>query len=94
MFVSNVETGLRFAIADDRLRREVEHRVDLVLAERALEQRLIADVAADDLDALEQAAAHELGLRHPVAHEADDVGACARASRRTQPAADQAGARR
>ena len=48
MFVSNVETGLRLAIADDRLRREVEDRVDLVLAERALEQRLIADVAADD----------------------------------------------
>ena len=38
MFVSNVETGLRFAIADDRLRREVEDRVDLVLAEHALER--------------------------------------------------------
>jgi len=36
MFASNVGTGERLAVADDRLGREVEHGVDLVLAERPL----------------------------------------------------------
>ena len=81
MFVSNVEIGLRLAIADDRLRGEVEDGVDLVLAEGALEGLEVADVAADDVHADRAApAAHQLALRHPVAHQADDVGAGSRAA--------------
>ena len=37
--------------ADDRLRAEVEDRVDLVLVERADEQREIVQIAADDVRA-------------------------------------------
>ncbi len=48
MLVSNVRDGIAVGDADDGLRGEVEDGVDLVLAERALEQRLVADVAADD----------------------------------------------
>ena len=40
--------------ADGRLRRQVEDGRDLVLAERALERLLIADVAAHDPDPVEQ----------------------------------------
>ena len=83
--VSKVETGLRLAM------------VTIVCAARwktvsisyspsdALEQRLVAHVAADDLDAVDEVVANQLGLRHPVAHEADDVG-----SRGDQPAHEPA----
>ena len=54
MFASKVETGLRLAMPDDRLRGQVEDGVDLVLAQGPLEQRLVADVAADDLDPVDQ----------------------------------------
>ena len=44
----------RIAVGDahDRLGRQMEHRIDLVLAQDALYQRRVADVAEDDVDAL------------------------------------------
>ena len=93
MLVSNVEIGIAVGDADDRLGGQVEDGVDFVFAERALRYRLVADVAADDLDAFDQPRAHELGLRHPVAHQADDVGP-GLGKRRDEPAADQAASRR
>ena len=68
----------------------MEHGVDLVLAERALEQRAVADVAADHADPLEQAGADQLALGHPVAQQADHVGAELDQAPH-QPAAEQAG---
>ena len=53
----------------------MEHGTDLVLAEHALEQRLVAHVAAHHADPLQQACADQLALRHPVAEQADHVGA-------------------
>ena len=85
MFVSKVEIGLRLAIADDRLGRQVDDRVDLVLAEGPLEHRLVAHVAADQLDPVGQAAADELALGHPVADQADDVGPGSSRRRTSQP---------
>ncbi len=65
--------GIPVGHADDGLRRQVEHRVDLVLAEYALDQRLVADVATHSGDSAEEPAAHELTLRHPVTQETDDL---------------------
>ena len=83
MLASNVDTGLRLAIVDDRLRGQVDDGVDLVFAEHALQQRLVAHVAADDLHPFELPRPHQLALRHPVAHQADDVGARRRRGART-----------
>src|SRR5262249_12392141 len=59
---------------DDRLGGEVEHGRDLELAEHALEELLVADVAPHHLHPLEEAAPRGLALGYPVAHQADDVG--------------------
>src|SRR5439155_12721193 len=48
--------------------------VYLVLAQRALEQLLVAHVTADDLHPFQQSGAIEVALRDPVAHQADDLG--------------------
>ena len=67
----------------------MDDRIDLVLAENALEQRLIAHVPPDDVHALERPAAYELRLRYPVADKARHVGALVKQPRH-QPASDQA----
>src|SRR5215213_1328117 len=82
--------GISLRHADDRLCREMEHGVHLVLAQHALQKRLIANVAADRPHPSERAAPHELTLRYPVAHQTHDVGAFGDQSRR-EPAAEQAG---
>src|SRR5512140_854075 len=48
----------------------MHHRVDLVLAQYALEQRLIAHVSAHDDDLRSERPAQEKTLRHPVPHQA------------------------
>jgi apolipoprotein N-acyltransferase len=59
----------------------------------AMVNGLIADVAAYRAYAGDDAAAYQLALRHPVAHETHDVGALVDDAPR-QPAAEQAGASR
>jgi hypothetical protein len=54
----------------------MEHDVDLVFAERALHERLLADVPAHEAYAVDELAAEELTLRNPIAHQTDNV--CAR----------------
>ena len=87
-----VERGDRIAVgdADGRLRRQVEDRRDLVLAERALERLLIAHVAADDADPVEQSGGDQLRARHPVAHQAT-TSAPGASELPHEPAAEQAG---
>ena len=53
----------------------MQHRVDLILAQHALEQALLAQVPANGLDLVDQLRAVELALRHPVADQTDDVRA-------------------
>ncbi len=74
---------------DDRLRREVNNGIDLIFAQDTLHQRLIADIAAHDPDLLDQLRAHQLRLGHPVANQADDIGARLDKAAH-QPAAHQA----
>jgi len=40
----------------------------------ALEYRLVAHVATDDLGAFDEPGAHQFALWHPIPHEADDIG--------------------
>jgi hypothetical protein len=54
--------------------RQMEHRRDLVFTQRSLEDLHVADVPAHDANLLDEARAHELGLRYPVAHQTDDLG--------------------
>ena len=67
--------GIAVRDAHDCLRRQVDDRVGLVLAEHALQQRLVAHVAAHDVGRLDQPRAHELALGNPVADQARHVGA-------------------
>ena len=60
---------------DDALRGQVHDRVDLVFAQGPQQQLLVADIAAHDLDLVEQPGAHQLRLRHPIAHQTDHIGA-------------------
>src|SRR5438309_4645977 len=60
---------------DDGLCGEMYHSVNLVFAERALYLRLVAQVAAHHFDLLKQTPAHQLALRHPVAHQAHCIRA-------------------
>jgi len=55
----------------------VENRIDLVLAQSALDSVPVADVAANDLHPLDRAAAHELALRNPIPHETHHIGLAA-----------------
>src|SRR2546423_1766506 len=88
-----LERGQRTAVgdADNRLCRQVENGLDLVLGERALEQWLILGGAADDVDAGEETGPGQLGAAHLITHQTDDVstaldeGLCG-------PGADEAGA--
>lgn len=63
----------------------------LVLAEGAFEEGLVGDIAADEGDAIAEAAAEEVGARLLVADEADDVGAEVDEAAH-DPAADETGA--
>ena len=48
---------------------------DFVLAERALDQISIDDIAAHGVDLFDATAAHEFALRNPVAHQANNIRA-------------------
>src|SRR5262245_61963342 len=61
--------------ADDRLCREMNDRIDLVLAKGALDECLLAHVSSNGPDLFRQAGADELGMRHRVADQADKIGA-------------------
>src|SRR5439155_128654 len=76
--------------ADDGLGGQVEHGGHLVLAQDPLQGGLVADVAAGQLDRVDQPAADQLALRDPVADQAGDPGAGLDQAEH-QPAADQAG---
>ena len=65
--------GVAVGDADDGLRRQMKDGVDLMFAQRPLQQRLVAHVAAHQFDFVDHAAADQFALRHPVAHQADDV---------------------
>ena len=69
-------SAIPFASLGVAIGRNDEGLMVLGLAEGAFQRRLIAHVATDDFYVIEQPAAHQLALRHPVAHEAKDVGAC------------------
>ena len=66
----------------------MEDGVDLVFAQGALEQVLVADIAAHDLDPIDQAGPHQLALRHPVADQAHHIRAALQQAP-YQPAAEQ-----
>ncbi len=85
----------RAAVRDshDRLSGEVKDGVHLVFGDGALEQRLVADVAPHHADAVDQVVADQLGLRHPVAHQANDVR-LGREQPPDEPGAHEAGAAR
>ena len=65
--------GVPIGDRDDGLRREVNDGLDLVFTQDPLQGRLIANVTADHLDALELARPDELALGHPVTNQANDV---------------------
>src|SRR6516164_9734769 len=48
--------------------------IDFMFPQRSLEQGSVRNVAADNLDAIDQTRAYELALRNPIAYEADDIG--------------------
>ena len=87
MLVSKVETGLRLAMPTMVCAARWK-TVSISYSPRTrFEQGLVADVAADDLDPIDEAGADQLRAGHPVADQADDVGpgvagAVAPASRR------------
>jgi len=58
---------------DNRLRREMNDGVDLILTKRTFHRLLIAPVAAHDFHPLQQRALDQFALRHPVAQEANYV---------------------
>ena len=90
MLASNVGSGIPQRRRDDRLGAEVEDGVDLVLVDRALERVVVLEAAVDDRGAPDVAAANELGLRIPVAHERDDVRAVSEQAL-DEPRSDDAG---
>ena len=47
--------------------------VDLILAEHPVDDLAVGDVASHHLDPFERAAAHQLAVRYPVAHQPDHV---------------------
>ncbi len=61
--------------ADDGLRREVEHRVDIVLVDGALDGAVILDRAPHDVDLVGQAVEVEGRARHLIAHQTHHPGA-------------------
>ena len=83
MFDSKVETGLRLATPHDRLGREVDDGVDLVLAQRPLQQRLVADVAADQVHPADQVRLDQLALREPSRARRQTTFASSSSRRRT-----------
>src|SRR5262249_47482438 len=82
--------GIAVGDADDRLCRQMNHGVDFVFTEGALDQIAVAYIAAHHIHALEGAAAHQLALWHPIADEADDAGAGLFQAAR-QPRSDESG---
>src|ERR1019366_357475 len=48
---------------------------DFVLAEGALDEITVDDIAAHGIDLLNATAAHEFALRNPVAYQADNIRA-------------------
>ena len=77
-------------VLDDRLRREVEHGVDLVLGQHALDQAAVLDVAAHAHAPLEVAGGDERRVGHLVADDHDHPRA-ARQQRARQPRAEETG---
>ena len=78
---------------DDRLRAEVEHRVDLVLGQDALDQTAVAQIAEDRRASAPGSAGVEEALRHQIADEHDHV--CAAGDERlAEPRSEQAGGAR
>src|SRR5712692_8585013 len=56
----------------DRLRAEVENGIDLVLADGSFNRLEVLEAAIDDGSPVDVAAADQLALRIPVAHQRDD----------------------
>jgi len=71
--VSHVESGLRFAVPT--IACAVKHRLDLVLVQRALEERIVLEGAVNDRDLVAEAQPMEVRLRDRITHERDDVRA-------------------
>lgn len=76
-FDVRLERPDRIAVRDpnDRLRREVENGVDLVLAVGAHQERQIGEIAADQADAIQRAAAGQVAQGHLVADQTHDLRA-------------------
>ena len=89
MLASKVGTGDALGGADERLRAQVDDGVHLPHADRALDRRRILERAVDQLDAIDVAAAHELGLRIAIDDQRDD-GGTAGEQRLHRPRADDA----
>src|SRR5262249_57225976 len=72
-----LERGQRAAVGDanNRVGRQMEDGLHLVLGESAFEQRLILDTTADNVDAGNQAGPGQLRAAHLIAHQPDDVSA-------------------
>ena len=68
-------------------------RIDLVLAQRALDERLVAHAALHGSDLLGKSGTDELGLGDGVANQAYDIGA-SRNETLHQPGADETGGAR
>ncbi len=52
----------------------MKDRVDLVLVEDALHQRVVGHIAARHADAADRPGAHEVRLGHIIPDQADDLG--------------------
>src|ERR1700674_4727885 len=61
--------------AHDSLGREMKHDFDFVLAQGALDEITVDNVAAHSVDLLNPTAAHEFTLRNPVANQAHNIRA-------------------
>ena len=59
--------------AHNALRRQVEHRFDLVLAQRPPEQGEIMQLPPHHFHPLKQPGAHQLTLWHPIPHQTNHV---------------------
>src|SRR5262249_53559406 len=75
---------------DDGLRSQMNDRINLILAERALDERLVAHAPLNCSDALAKPGTDKFGLRNRVSHETHDIGADRNESFH-QPSADQPG---
>src|SRR5262249_43353515 len=75
---------------DDRLRGQVEHALDLVLGQHALDEQIVGDVARGHVHALDDPLADQPAPRHAITHDGDDV-CTARQEPFDEPPAEKSG---